>query len=105
MLRSFHYAAYAALFAFSPASGVPFERLAPWADAWQHWVSRAFLGAYRMAMSESPVLPGPASFGLLLQALVIDKALYELEYELNSRPDWVRIPLTALVRLALPLQS
>jgi predicted trehalose synthase len=51
------------------------------------------------------VLPGPASFNQLLHALVVDKALCELEYELNSRPDWARIPLTALVTLALPLQK
>jgi len=104
MLRSFHYAAYAALFAFAPASGGPIERLIPWADAWHHWVSRAFLSAYRMAMSESPLLPEPESFNQLLHALIVDKALCELEYELNSRPEWARIPLTALVTLALPLQ-
>jgi len=105
MLRSFQYAAYAALFAFAPASGGPIERLVPWADAWQHWVSRAFLSAYRMAMSESPLLPGPASFNPLLHALIVDKALRELENELNNRPEWARIPLTALATLALPLQS
>jgi len=104
MLRSFHYAAYAALFAFAPASGGPIERLIPWADAWHHWVSRAFLSAYRMAMSESPLLPEPESFNQLLHALIVDKALCELEFELNSRPEWARIPLTALVTLALPLQ-
>jgi predicted trehalose synthase len=68
-------------------------------------VSRAFLSAYRMAMSESPLLPGPASFNPLLHALIVDKALRELENELNNRPEWARIPLTALATLALPLQS
>jgi len=105
MLRSFNYAAFAALFAFLPTAPGALEQLTPWAQAWQHWVSRAFLGAYRTAMSESPVLPGPASFEPLLHALIVDKALYELEYELNSRPEWARIPLGALVTLALPLQS
>ena len=36
---------------------------------------------------------------------MLEKALYELTYELNNRPDWVRIPLTGIARLALPLQS
>jgi len=67
-------------------------------------VSRAFLSAYRMSMSESPLLPAPGSFDQLLHGLIVDKALCELEYELNSRPEWARIPLTALVTLALPLQ-
>jgi maltose alpha-D-glucosyltransferase / alpha-amylase len=105
MLRSFNYAAFAALFAFLPTGPGSLERLKPWAQAWQHWVSRAFLGAYRTAIGDSPVLPGPASFEPLLHALIVDKALYELEYELNSRPEWARIPLGALVTLALPLQS
>ena len=38
-------------------------------------------------------------FDSLLQALVLDKALYELGYELNNRPDWVRIPLIGLLKL------
>ena len=106
MLRSFNYAAFAALFAFLPtAPGGTRAARCRGREAWQHWVSRAFLGAYRMAMSESPVLPGPAAFKPLLHALIVDKALYELEYELNSRPEWARIPLGALVTLALPLQS
>ena len=36
----------------------------------------------------------------VLRALVLDKALYELNYELNNRPDWVRIPLVGILALA-----
>jgi maltose alpha-D-glucosyltransferase/alpha-amylase len=104
MLRSFHYAAYAALFAAAQSSGGALDRLAPWADAWQHWVSRSFLDAYRQAIGDTPMLPPGRSFDDLLQALVLDKALYELGYELNSRPEWARIPLTALTMLALAVQ-
>jgi maltose alpha-D-glucosyltransferase/alpha-amylase len=104
MLRSFHYAAYAALFAFAQTSPGAADRLAPWADAWQHWVSRAFVAAYRQTMADSRLLPQGESFDALLQALTLEKALYELGYELNSRPDWAAIPLTALMTLALPLQ-
>jgi maltose alpha-D-glucosyltransferase / alpha-amylase len=104
MLRSFHYAAHAARLAFGHGSPIVMERLAPWADTWQHWVCRAFLDAYRQSMQGSPALPSEEAFEPLLQAFTLDKAFYELGYELNSRPDWAHIPLHALVTLALPLQ-
>jgi len=104
MLRSFHYASAAALMAFGQSSAAGAERLAHWREAWQHWVSGTFLAAYREAMGASRVLPGPGSFDSMLQALILDKALYELRYELNSRPEWAHIPLGALVALASPLQ-
>jgi maltose alpha-D-glucosyltransferase / alpha-amylase len=104
MLRSFHYAAYAAVVPFAPAAGTAEDRLAPWADAWQHWVSRSFLDAYRQAMGDTVILPRPGTFDQLLHAFIVDKAIYELTYELNNRPEWARIPLKALVTLALPLQ-
>ncbi len=104
MLRSFDYAASAALLAFTQNSAPRAARLIPWADGWRHWVSRAFLDAYRSAMRGSAVLPREQAFDRLLDAFIIDKALYELGYELNSRPDWVGIPLGALAGLAMPLQ-
>jgi maltose alpha-D-glucosyltransferase/alpha-amylase len=103
MLRSFNYAATAALMAFAQAPGAR-ERLTPWAQAWQHWVSRAFLDAYRGAIGNSPIVPSEESFNALLEVFILEKALYELGYELNNRPEWTRIPLNALVTLALPLQ-
>jgi predicted trehalose synthase len=42
--------------------------------------------------------PSPEALGALLDAYLLDKALYELGYELNNRPDWVRVPLDALAR-------
>ncbi|MGE0450601.1 MAG: maltose alpha-D-glucosyltransferase [Vicinamibacterales bacterium] len=104
MLRSFNYAAHAALFAFSQSAPGAEAQLSAWADAWHRWVSRAFLSEYRATMAGSPVLPSGDAFDVLLHGLVVDKAIYELGYELNSRPDWARIPLDALATLALPLQ-
>ena len=101
MLRSFSYAAYAALFAHAGGRGDDVERLEPWARAWQLWVGAAFLKGYLRAAGSAPFLPDdPVQRTALLNLFVIDKALYELQYELNNRPDWVRIPLRGLTELA-----
>jgi maltose alpha-D-glucosyltransferase/alpha-amylase len=99
MLRSFSYAAYAALFAFTVRSSADYPVLESWGDEWEHWVSSAFCAEYLATMAPSGLLPGDGSLDPLLQALVLDKALYELGYELNNRPDWVRIPLIGLLKL------
>ncbi len=100
MLRSFDYAAFAALFAFTKDRPDDFDRLAPWARLWQTWTSAAFLKAYREAAGGASFLPpDPATFAALLRAFTLDKALYELLYELNNRPDWVRIPLQGILAL------
>jgi maltose alpha-D-glucosyltransferase/alpha-amylase len=105
MVRSFSYAAYAGLFAFTVHAPDDYAALEPWADAWEHWISQAFLNGYRTTMGDSPLVPQGRPFDDLLKALMLEKALYELTYELNSRPDWVRIPLAGILKLALPLQS
>src|SRR4051794_36567968 len=100
MLRSFDYAAAAALFAHTKARPEDRERLAPWAKLWQVWTSIAFLKEYRAAAGAAPFLPSdPGAFRALLRAFTLEKALYELLYELNNRPDWVQIPLRGVVSL------
>jgi maltose alpha-D-glucosyltransferase/alpha-amylase len=102
MLRSFHYAAYAGLFAFTHSRPDDYGRLEPWAEQWFQWASAAFLRGYRAAAGEAIFLPGPAGFAALLDAFMLDKAFYELVYELNNRPDWVRIPLRGILALTEP---
>jgi maltose alpha-D-glucosyltransferase/alpha-amylase len=100
MLRSLSYAAYAALFAFTRTRPEDFGRLEPWALFWQHWISVHFLRSYlTTAAGASFVPPQHQDLVSLLDALVLDKALYELHYELNNRLDWVRIPLQSIGRL------
>jgi len=100
MLRSLSYAAYAALFAFTRTRPEDFGRLEPWALFWQHWISMRFLQSYlATAAGASFVPPQRQDLVTLLDALVLDKALYELHYELNNRLDWLRIPLQSIVRL------
>ena len=101
MLRSFSYAAYAALFAHAAGRADEVDRLEPWARAWQAWVGAAFLKGYIAGASATPLLTEDASQrASLLNLFLIDKALYELQYEMNNRPDWVRIPLRGLTELA-----
>jgi maltose alpha-D-glucosyltransferase/alpha-amylase len=100
MLRSYHYAAYAGLFAATPNRPEDFLRFEPWAELWFRWVSAAFLRAYRSTAGATPLLPAEtAIFAFLLDAFMLDKAFYELNYELNNRPDWVRIPLRGILTL------
>ena len=101
MLRSFSYAAYAALFNRTAGRLVDdFDRLEPWARVWSRWVGAAFLKGYLAVADGAPFLPGDAvQRAALLDLYLVDKALYELNYELNNRPDWVRIPLRGLADL------
>ncbi|MDW8252538.1 MAG: putative maltokinase [Chloroflexota bacterium] len=88
MLRSFDYAAAAA------GAG------SPWAEAWRAWASAAYLAAYLDRAHGAPFLPrSAAETAALLDLFLLEKALYEVEYELHSRPDWVAIPLAGLRRL------
>ncbi len=99
MLRSFHYAAYAGLFAFARDRPDNFGRLEPWAVLWFQWAAAAFLRGYRTTAGSARFLPPAEGFAVLLDTFLLDKALYELMYELNNRPDWVRIPLRGILDL------
>lgn len=100
MLRSYHYAAYAGLFEFTRDRPQDVARLVPWADLWHQWVSAAFLREYLAAAGDAPFLPRDrGEFAGLLDRFTLAKALYELNYELNNRPDWVRIPLGGVLSL------
>ena len=100
MMRSLSYAAYAALFTFIRTRPEDFERLEPWAAFWQHWIAVRFVQSYLTTAAGARFLPPERrDLATLLEALVFDKALYELHYELNNRLDWVRIPLQSVLRL------
>jgi len=103
MLRSFHYAAWAALSEQSDrASSAAPEAQANegWARAWFAHVSAAFLNGYLTVMGNSDVLPqDPAELASLLEIYLLEKAIYELGYELGNRPPWAFIPLHGLLEL------
>jgi maltose alpha-D-glucosyltransferase/alpha-amylase len=100
MLRSFDYAAYAGLFDATRDRPLDLERLEPWARLWQSWISAAFLNSYLTTAKGAAFIPNdPRDLNALLRFYLLQKAVYELLYELNNRPDWVRIPLHGILGL------
>jgi maltose alpha-D-glucosyltransferase/alpha-amylase len=100
MVRSFSYAAYAALLAYTARHSEETTRLEPWARLWERSTAAEFLRAYREVAADTGLLPPtPAGVDAMLRAYLLDKAVYELLYELNNRPSWARIPLWGLSSL------
>jgi maltose alpha-D-glucosyltransferase/alpha-amylase len=101
MLRSFHYAAYAALLGQSArVRPEDLPTLDPWARFWYTWVSVTFLRKYLEVIAPASLLPStPEQLRILLDAFLLEKAIYELAYELNTRPDWVKVPLQGILQL------
>lgn len=105
MLRSFSYAAYAGLNAFTQrrpsASSSESKPLEQWTKLWINAVSNEFLTAYKTTISaRTGLIEGAEQAQALLNAYLLEKALYELLYELNNRPTWVRIPLLGILALS-----
>jgi len=101
MLRSFHYATFGPLAGRVPTGRVrpgDVARLEPWAQCWYRWVGAAFLEAYLETMAPAKLLPTTGdAVAQLLDLHLIEKALYELGYELNHRPERVAIPLRGIL--------
>ncbi|PZP56966.1 MAG: hypothetical protein DI596_09730 [Azospira oryzae] len=102
MLRSFNYATAATLVR---QTGQPEEKRQAIEAAlgeWERQAVEAFLSGYRHATQGCPSVPSETGhWQRLLELFVLEKALYELRYEMDNRPDWVGIPVRGL--LALPL--
>ncbi|HEX2612871.1 MAG TPA: phosphotransferase [Fibrobacteria bacterium] len=99
MLRSFHYAAHSAARAEGNADA------GGRAEAFADMLGATFRQAYFRAVESARLFPPQAGDDAevlaLLNFFILEKALYELEYERNNRPDWVAIPLGGLKALAL----
>jgi maltose alpha-D-glucosyltransferase/alpha-amylase len=100
MVRSFSYAARAALASYLTRRPQDADTLEPWTRLWSKFASAAFLASYRTVAGGAAFLPADSNiFARLLDAFLVDKAFYELGYELNHRPTWARIPLQGLLAL------
>jgi maltose alpha-D-glucosyltransferase/alpha-amylase len=102
MLRSFSYAAHVGLANYTARRPESLESLRGWGQFWEQSVAASFLRAYRQEAANASFLPAsPAAIRALLEAYLLDKAFYELNYELENRPTWVRIPLAGILALEI----
>ena len=103
MLRSFHYASVTAYSRFLERGGYPPDKAAKLrsaAELWHLCAGRAFVDAYRKAVAGAAFLPkNDEEFDFLLKIFMLEKAVYELGYELGNRPGWVDIPVSGILRL------
>jgi maltose alpha-D-glucosyltransferase / alpha-amylase len=100
MLRSFLYARSVAVRRCMLESHEDCERWHPLLLAWEREARAQFLGAYAARVKGSELYASFEDTGRLLELFELEKALYELRYELRNRPDWVGIPLGSLLALA-----
>jgi len=98
MMRSFDYAAVAAL---QKRDSAQQDVLKPWAEKWSEHISNCYLTAYLETAGDAIYLPKDKETArMLLDMHILDKAVYEIGYELSYRPHQVFIPLKAVARLA-----
>ncbi|HUY17580.1 MAG TPA: maltose alpha-D-glucosyltransferase [Candidatus Binataceae bacterium] len=103
MLRSFHYASLVGLFERLSSGALGsngFQAMEPWARLWQTWCSWAYLDGYLKIAGHAPFVPADREdLRVMLDALLLEKGIYEVGYELNNRPDWLRVPLHGIEQI------
>ncbi|MGB3547334.1 MAG: putative maltokinase [Saprospiraceae bacterium] len=98
MLRSLHYAAEGCLLLDESFSDEERAALRPWSAAWVRLARATYLDAYHATAGDADFLPAdPDQRRQLLAHFSLEKAMYEVAYELNSRPDWLSIPLRGVL--------
>jgi maltose alpha-D-glucosyltransferase/alpha-amylase len=107
MLRSFHYAAYTAIPEAVERGQVREEQrrelLEDAAERWVANVSSSFLSGYLEAIDGTALLPrDDHALRVSLDAHLLEKACYEIQYELDHRPDFVEVPIAGVRRLLVP---
>ncbi len=100
MLRSFDYAAFNVLMQNQAIRPEDRKALEPWAELWSYYVGQHFIDVYTQQTEGSGLIPKePRQRELLLRSYLMNKAIYELNYELNNRPEWLPIPMNGILRL------
>ncbi|MDG5815465.1 maltose alpha-D-glucosyltransferase [Chitinispirillales bacterium ANBcel5] len=97
MLRSFHYVAYSTLFHESSFRAQDIEFLEQWIEPWYHYISGVYLTSYLENTKNCSFIPDNTNdVFTLLRTFLLDKAIYELGYEINNRPEWITIPIRGI---------
>lgn len=100
MIRSFHYAAYAAMFSAPFYKPESFAGLSAWAELWSSAASEAFLESYLKTADGAVFVPrDKEESAAMLKIFTLEKAVYELGYELDNRPSWAAIPLAGILKI------
>jgi len=103
LIRSFDYAAAAAGRTVAELPAVQLEDFQKFCADWREQVIRHFLERYETTIADCPIWPkDPVAANELLEFFILDKALYEVGYELANRPNWLGIPVKALINLLRP---
>jgi len=102
MIRSFHYAAHVVLRGQASTVVRPEDLpvLKEWARSWYLWVSATFLKSYLQFTADIPILPrSREDIRVILDAYLLDKAMYEVNYELNNRQNWFGLPIQGILHM------
>jgi maltose alpha-D-glucosyltransferase/alpha-amylase len=99
LVRSVRYASAAALRG-GRHRAEDVARLDGWARAWSRWMSAAYVAGYLERARGTRLVPrSDADLTLLLEFFLLERCVHEIGHELDGRPDWLEIPLRALLEL------
>ncbi|TBW29083.1 maltose alpha-D-glucosyltransferase [Gramella sp. KN1008] len=97
MIRSLHYAAYSNILSAEYAQQRKEGNLEEWAETWHYYISRLYIKAYLENAGNSDFVPkDPEDFKILMNTFLLEKALYELNFEIQNRPEWIIIPIRGI---------
>jgi trehalose synthase-fused probable maltokinase len=98
MIRSYHYAVSAKLFNAAETQDIDPDKLQVVSDRWYKLIRDTYLDAYLETFgSPHPMFYDNGEINYLLLIYLLEKAVYELGYEISYRPTWVKIPLKGIV--------
>ena len=100
MIHSLHYAAYSYIIENELHKGEKLSEVETWTEAWFYYITRIFMSGYMQHVGEFNFIPADKKdYKILLNTLLLEKAVYELNNDLNNRPDNVIIPLMGIKSL------
>jgi maltose alpha-D-glucosyltransferase/alpha-amylase len=96
IIRSFHYAAHENLLS-NRVRPEDVDKLKPYAPLWTHYMTSFFMQAYLEAVNGASFIPKDNNdLSMLMEIYLLERAIYSLHYELNTRPDWVMVPVRVI---------